>query len=594
MKSQEHHIEKLTVEDGLPSNTIFDIVQDTEGLMWFASREGLSSYDGYEVVGYKQPLGEDFDSRAIFSLFVDLNENIWCGTWGDGIHIFNKQTLTFKRFSYKAEKKYNLKRIRTVHQDKNQMVWFLDILEGIFRYNPSTDSLYNYKNVTNMHFTENLNSMLWDTDSTIILGFSKRNRRYIRFNTINHSIEEIFPDFKKDKVYNTWEMVVGDSLIYAASRGGGIMIFNRWDNSKYLNIDERMANINPHIRTLVIDNKGKIWAGGASGLYKISLTNNLQFESLKKLTSKSNSPYHLNAKSIVCTHLDISQNLWLGTVDGGVNIINFNRLKFNGCNSSTYSNWSDGRTPFIAPLNEHQIILGGQEHAIFDIKSNQLISPYTKKNDLTSVIFSNNFSKYRRVKRKDYYLHLIAKSFHRFVFAKTDLSMNLLEQPIVIVSDKIAWGVSDIHADKDGNFLLCSYLGLTQFKPDYEKLEHKWDVTHIDINKFKFSRKYGDMRGLHAAYISSENDLWLASMEMGILKTKYSPTINPDDSLQFTQFLAHNTPGLKSNVVTTIFEDSRKTIWFGTAQGLTKYKNGIFVDISDSLGMISFKASAIE
>ena len=37
-----------TVEDGLPDAKVFDVLQDSSGLMWFATRSGICTYDGNE------------------------------------------------------------------------------------------------------------------------------------------------------------------------------------------------------------------------------------------------------------------------------------------------------------------------------------------------------------------------------------------------------------------------------------------------------------------------------------------------------------------------------------------------------------------
>ena len=38
----------IGVNEGLSQNTVFDITQDKQGNMWFATYDGLNKYDGYD------------------------------------------------------------------------------------------------------------------------------------------------------------------------------------------------------------------------------------------------------------------------------------------------------------------------------------------------------------------------------------------------------------------------------------------------------------------------------------------------------------------------------------------------------------------
>ncbi len=44
--SQGLHFDQYTTDDGLPSNTVYQIVQDSSGLIWMGTENGLVSYDG--------------------------------------------------------------------------------------------------------------------------------------------------------------------------------------------------------------------------------------------------------------------------------------------------------------------------------------------------------------------------------------------------------------------------------------------------------------------------------------------------------------------------------------------------------------------
>src|SRR5215211_6061851 len=60
-KAQEFGLKVYTVNDGLVSNHIRRIIQDSEGFLWIATWEGLSKYDGNKFTNYSNGNGVSFD-----------------------------------------------------------------------------------------------------------------------------------------------------------------------------------------------------------------------------------------------------------------------------------------------------------------------------------------------------------------------------------------------------------------------------------------------------------------------------------------------------------------------------------------------------
>ncbi|RPI66438.1 MAG: hypothetical protein EHM47_16670, partial [Ignavibacteriales bacterium] len=46
--SQSIPLNHLSTANGLSNNTVFDVLQDKTGFIWFATGDGLNRYDGYE------------------------------------------------------------------------------------------------------------------------------------------------------------------------------------------------------------------------------------------------------------------------------------------------------------------------------------------------------------------------------------------------------------------------------------------------------------------------------------------------------------------------------------------------------------------
>jgi len=57
--------EQFTTSDGLPSMTTYEMVQDSNGILWIGTEDGLVSYDGVEFTTYPHPDLKDNDIIAI-------------------------------------------------------------------------------------------------------------------------------------------------------------------------------------------------------------------------------------------------------------------------------------------------------------------------------------------------------------------------------------------------------------------------------------------------------------------------------------------------------------------------------------------------
>ncbi|MBL7765364.1 MAG: histidine kinase [Chitinophagaceae bacterium] len=62
-------------EDGLPSNTVYCMTSDKDGLLWIGTDAGLCSFDGFHFTTYTTDHG--LPSNDIFNLFCDSQNRIW-------------------------------------------------------------------------------------------------------------------------------------------------------------------------------------------------------------------------------------------------------------------------------------------------------------------------------------------------------------------------------------------------------------------------------------------------------------------------------------------------------------------------------------
>ena len=74
----------LTIDDGLPGNTVADIVEDEAGNLWFGTHSGLSKYNGMFFTNFTEK--EGLCNDRVSNLLLDKTGMLWVGTW-DGAEL---------------------------------------------------------------------------------------------------------------------------------------------------------------------------------------------------------------------------------------------------------------------------------------------------------------------------------------------------------------------------------------------------------------------------------------------------------------------------------------------------------------------------
>lgn len=126
------------MEDGLPSNEVYDIFEDSLGYLWFATDHGISRFDGYEFQNYST--NDGLTHNTIFGFFEDHRRRIWmrafnstmCYMEGGKIHSYahNDSLQTFLGRDF----------MQTFAVDSIGDLWFMPIREphGLYRQDHRT------------------------------------------------------------------------------------------------------------------------------------------------------------------------------------------------------------------------------------------------------------------------------------------------------------------------------------------------------------------------------------------------------------------------------------------------------------------------
>jgi hypothetical protein len=102
IKAQHPYYYSLNDENGLPSNEVYQIVQDDKGFVWIGCDAGLYRYNGFEFKAYKNS-GQN--SRSISNLTFDAENNLWCKNFsGQIFRVYNDSLLLVADYSSEANK----------------------------------------------------------------------------------------------------------------------------------------------------------------------------------------------------------------------------------------------------------------------------------------------------------------------------------------------------------------------------------------------------------------------------------------------------------------------------------------------------------
>lgn len=96
--AQDYIYKNFTTEDGLSSSEVYDITQDKNGFLWFATDRGLTRYDGSEFKKYT--LDDGLTDIVIFNFYEQLDGKILCSTFNKKIFYYDPDKDLFSSYPH--------------------------------------------------------------------------------------------------------------------------------------------------------------------------------------------------------------------------------------------------------------------------------------------------------------------------------------------------------------------------------------------------------------------------------------------------------------------------------------------------------------
>jgi len=276
--------------EGLTDKQIHSIQEDKDGVIWFNTLKGVSSYDGKRIMNHTDVETKsspfDFQIRSNETLqgqWMKSENDLWFEAGNkEGVYRFDGQQLNYLAFpSQNAHNPNdNVYAVTDISIGKNKMIWF-GTYAGVFGYNGSDFTIINDESLGFDRKIEPLHirSILEDSKGRLWIG--------------NNGIGVLVKD--------------GDSIIN----------FSKKHNLIHPN-SSRKGDKSPqgtleHIFTIAEDNKGNIWFGDRdAGIWKYD------GETMKNYTINDG----LTSDFALSIYEDKNGKLWFGMADGSIYIFN--------------------------------------------------------------------------------------------------------------------------------------------------------------------------------------------------------------------------------------------------------------------------------
>ncbi|AOW09970.1 hybrid sensor histidine kinase/response regulator transcription factor [Flavobacterium gilvum] len=310
----------LTVNNGLPQNSVHAIAKDKYGFIWFGTWGGACRYDGYSFKVFRANDNDPtaFADNMIEAIVTDKLKNIWIKTGEpDCLYRYSYENENFKRFSTKNVAPYILNLITKPKAAENNKYKFTFSGSGLKQLNKITgkETLYqvNYNDPFSISDSSIFMSYIDDADNLWIGtrkgGVNQANLNIKPFNYYhadspgNGLISNEVRAICKDKNGRMW---IGSEEM------GGTIIENTSQGNKYSYFNNKTFIDNRRVRSLYCDKLGFMWIGTKGGLDKYD-PHTKTFKHYAADKQKSGSI----TSPIIFSILEDSYGiLWIGTYSG--------------------------------------------------------------------------------------------------------------------------------------------------------------------------------------------------------------------------------------------------------------------------------------
>lgn len=290
--AQFYTVNNFKIEQGLPSNEVYSVFQDSKGMLWFGTDNGIAKFDGYEFNTIKT--NDGLIDPVIFGFHEDRRGRLWLRSFsGQLSYISNNKIYLYP---------YN---------DKIKDFTGIFLIQSI-AYNDSTNDLwFNARNIVRIDRNGHVSSHSYRKNGELEILDIGASKVFAKTGVVVQKIlwgNSTLSVEQRDTLQSAVIPVTFEKNI----------AFLALSHNVYIVTKDSSANkiyTSPHFIISVYKTEDYLWLGTHEGVERISLNN----------TSDVWSPEFLKGKAVSSILRDNEGGYWFTTLQDGVFYVpNFN------------------------------------------------------------------------------------------------------------------------------------------------------------------------------------------------------------------------------------------------------------------------------
>ncbi|HYV92906.1 MAG TPA: two-component regulator propeller domain-containing protein, partial [Chitinophagales bacterium] len=505
----QKYIQQITTGEGLSNNSVYGILQDQKGFMWFLTWTGLDRYDGNTFKTYRySPEHTDYIRPGWFTpMTQDSSGTIWINNSGAGVYSFNPVTEKFIFYNH-------------IPSDTNSL---------------SDDQ--NFGTVTGT------NGVVWIPTYNGLDKLDTRSGKFSHFKHRNGDSTTISNNFVisacSDEDGNLWIATASPGVDYFNPATGKVMRHFDYGTKKAMTSDASSG-----IYGVSRGRNGNIWINSSdNGI----MCYNTRAKKITEHLHPQQLPFANGGNALLYVFEDSKNNLWAASNDGGIDYYDKEQEKFFHFNSFGAENIL-GLTSFCE--DKSGALWFGTDKGVFmaDTKSKKFQHYQHDPADKNSVGDNYVFSFFRDSRGVFYVgstgVDIVDNNFEKFSHLRLMVNgKNILENNRV-------W---QIREDSKKNIWFSTIKGLACYNPVMQ--ETKWyQYDPRDSSTISAQSVNGIIE-------DSRGRFWCTTWGGGF------NSFNPESG-KFHSFKKNESENsISTNTLTSLFEDSHGTIYMGSWDG---------------------------